>query len=181
VTARHRDVEKKIVFSMPEFVTSRRLFVAVFAACASLLGFAYYMQHVHYLLPCPLCVVQRMAYWLTGLTALVAAAHNPSFTIRRWYSAVMALWATIGAVVAAHHMWVIRHPAAGGCRISPEEQFLNSLPLAKWWPGMFEANGDCALVDWQFLSFAMPDWSFVWFLFFVGLAVLLFKGRVLNR
>jgi disulfide bond formation protein DsbB len=28
---------------------------------------------------------------------------------------------------------------------------------------MFEANGDCADVEWEFLSLAIPDWSFIAF------------------
>ena len=155
----------------------RFLFLGIFLACAGLLGFAFYLQHVKYLLPCPLCVAQRMAYWLLGLTALVAAVHNPRALGRRVYSSLVAVFALAGAAVAAHHTWVIRHPHLGGCKISPEEQFLNSLPFAQWWPGMFEANGDCALVDWTFMSHAMPDWSLLWFVFFAGLAAALLMVR----
>ena len=46
---------------------------------------------------------------------------------------------------------------------------LNSLPFADWWPGMFEANGDCADVDWEYLTLTIPDWSFV---AFAGLGLL---------
>jgi disulfide bond formation protein DsbB len=154
----------------------RFLFLAVFLACAGLLGFGIYLQNVKHLLPCPLCVMQRMAYWLVGLTALVAFVHRPQASGRRAYGILVAAFALIGAAVAAYHIWVIRHPELGGCRISPEEKLVNSLPLARWWPGMFEANGDCAIVDWTFLSLAIPDWSFLWFGLFVGLAVYLLIG-----
>jgi disulfide bond formation protein DsbB len=29
---------------------------------------------------------------------------------------------------------------------------------------MFEANGDCASIDWQFLSLTIPDWSLIAFM-----------------
>ncbi|MDH5480628.1 MAG: disulfide bond formation protein B [Nitrosomonas sp.] len=29
---------------------------------------------------------------------------------------------------------------------------------------MFEANGDCMDVDWEFLSLTIPDWSLVAFI-----------------
>lgn len=45
-----------------------------------------------------------------------------------------------------------------------EEAFLNSLPIASWWPGMFEANGDCTKIDWQFLNLTIPDWSLLAFI-----------------
>ncbi|HQV89634.1 MAG TPA: disulfide bond formation protein B, partial [Nitrosomonas sp.] len=59
--------------------------------------------------------------------------------------------------------WLIRYPESFECGISPEEAFLNSLPIAAWWPGMFEANGDCASVDWKLLSLTIPDWSLITF------------------
>ena len=154
----------------------RLLFLGVFLACTGLLGYALYLQEAKHLLPCPLCVVQRIAYWFVGLTALLAFLHNPQTFGRRLYSGLMAVFALAGAAVALHHAWVIRHPDLGGCRISPEETFLNALPLAKWWPVMFEANGDCALVTWEFMSLAMPDWSLICFVLFAGLAVYAFVG-----
>jgi disulfide bond formation protein DsbB len=154
----------------------RLLFLGVFLACTGLLGFALYLQEVKHLLPCPLCVVQRMAYWFAGLTGLLAFLHNPHAPGRRLYSGLIAVFALAGAAVALHHAWIIRHPDLGGCRFSPEEAFLNALPIAKWWAGMFEANGDCALVTWQFMSLAIPDWSLICFVLIAGLAVYIFVG-----
>ena len=152
----------------------RSLFLGIFLASAGLLVFALYLQESKHLLPCPLCVVQRIAYWLVGLTALLAFLQNPHRLGRRLYSGLLAVFALAGAAVALHHAWVSRHPHAGGCRVSPEEAFLNALPLAQWWPGMFAANGDCALATWEWLSLTIPDWSLLCFLVFLVLAGYLF-------
>ena len=156
----------------------RSLFLFVFLACVGLLGYAVYLQEAKNLLPCPLCVVQRIAYWLVGLTALIAFVHRPSITGRRIYSAFIVLFALAGAVVAARHAWLLRYPDSVECGVSPEQIFLNALPLAKWWPSMFQALGDCTLIKWRFLSLAIPDWSLVWFVIFTGVAgYLLFAKR----
>ena len=155
----------------------RFLFLGIFLACAGLLGFALYLQEVKYLLPCPLCVVQRIAYWCAGLTALAGFLHHPPARARRVYAGLVAVFALAGAAVALHHALLIRHPEAFGCRISPEEKFLNSLPIAKWWPGMFEANGDCALVTWNFLSLAVPDLSLICFVLIAATAGYLLVAR----
>lgn len=147
----------------------RLLFLFILLCCISLLGYAQYLQYAQGLLPCPLCVAQRVAYWLLGLTALIAFVHNPKVTGRRIYGFVLSAWALFGAVIAARHAWLIRYPEAFECGISPEEAFLNSLPIAAWWPGMFEANGDCTNIDWEFLTLTIPDWSLI---AFMGLAVL---------
>ena len=47
----------------------RSIWLAIFLGCAALISYALYLQLVENLLPCPLCVVQRIAYGLTGLTA----------------------------------------------------------------------------------------------------------------
>lgn len=140
---------------------ARPLFLAIFFICLATLAYALYLQEVKRLLPCPLCVVQRVAYWLVGLTALLAFVHNPTALGRRWYSALLALWAFAGALVALRHVWLLRHPNSFTCGVSAEERFLNALPIAQWWPAMFEANGDCALVKWKFLNLTIPDWSLI--------------------
>lgn len=149
--------------------TTRALFLLLGLACASVLGVALYLQTVHYLLPCPLCVIQRYAYWAIGLTGLLAFAHNPTGSGRRLYSALSGLFALSGLGVAVRQLWIIEHPVDAGCSISPIETFLNNLPTARLWPAMFEANGDCADASWTLLTLAIPEWSA---LTFAGMALL---------
>src|SRR3978361_524577 len=114
----------------------RAIFLLVFLGCVSLVSYALYLQLVKNLLPCPLCVVQRVAYWLVGLIALLAFFHSPGTIGRRIYSGMMSVFAFTGAVVALRHSWLVRYPEAFECGISPEEKFLNALPIAQWWPSM---------------------------------------------
>ncbi|MGH8762743.1 MAG: disulfide bond formation protein B [Nitrosospira sp.] len=149
----------------------RAIFLLIFLGCTSLVSYALYLQFVENLLPCPLCVVQRMAYWAIGLIALLAFFHSPGETGRRIYGGMISIFAFTGAMVALRQAWLVRYPDAFECGISPEEKFLNALPLARWWPAMFEANGDCADAAWKFVSLNLPDWSAIFFLGFGGLAV----------
>ncbi len=154
---------------------ARYIFLCIFLVCAGLLGFALYLQEVKHLLPCPLCVVQRIAYWLSGIIALLAFLHFPAATGRRIYSSLLAISALAGAIVALRHAWLLRFPNSFECGISLEERFLNALPVARWWPGMFEANGDCSRISWQFLTLTIPDWSFICFASIFALAVYMYK------
>ena len=142
----------------------RIIFLTVFLICAGSLVYALYLQLVKNLLPCPLCVTQRLSYWVIGLTAIVAVAHNPRTLGRRLYSGVMMIAALVGGVVATRHSWLVRYPESFECGISPEERLLNSLPIARWWPTMFEANGDCSESTWEFMSLTIPDWSAILFI-----------------
>lgn len=148
----------------------RFIFLFIFLGCAGLIGYALYLQLVEGLLPCPLCVAQRIAYWLIGITAIFAF-FNQSSVSRKIFCGLIAAFTLIGATIAARHAWLIRYPESFECGISPEEAFLNALPLAEWWPAMFEANGDCADTSWKFLSLTLPDWSLIAFML-IGVAVL---------
>lgn len=151
----------------------RMFFLLIFLGCVGLISYALYLQWGKGLLPCPLCVAQRIAYWCLGLTALLAFLHNPQKIGRRIYSSLMLAFALLGATIAGRHAWLIRYPESFECGISPEEAFLNALPIAEWWPGMFGANGDCADVSWQFLSLTIPDWSLIAFLLLAGMSIFL--------
>lgn len=152
---------------------SHHLHLTTGLGCLALLGFAvYYLQGAVGLLPCPLCVIQRIFFILFALTALAAGLHRPAGGGGRWlYAGLLDLWATLGAAVAAWQVYLTYHPQAAECGISPEERFLNGLPLAKWWPAMFEANGDCARVDWTFLGLSVPELSLIAFVLLSGIAL----------
>lgn len=157
---------------------TRVVFLLIFLSCASLVGYALYLQLVNHLLPCPLCIAQRVAFWLVGLTALFAFLHNSRSFGCQIYSSLIAVFALVGILVALRHSWLVRHPEAFECGISTEEEFLNTLSIAKWWPSMFEANGDCADVTWEFMSLTIPDWSTTFFaLFFILAVYVLFSSR----
>ncbi len=155
----------------------RIMFLLIFLSCAGLIGYALFLQRVEGLLPCPLCVAQRIAYWCVGLTALLAFLHNPPKIGRRVYGSLMLIFALLGAIIAGRHAWLIRYPESFECGISPEEAFLNALPIAEWWPGMFEANGDCADVSWQLLSLTIPDWSLLAFLLLISTTIFLLLAK----
>lgn len=143
------------------------------------MGFgAFWLQGKLGLLPCPLCVVQRIAFLAVGVTALAAAAFGPTqrWAVRFW-GALTGLLSLAGLTVAARHVWLTYFPQSMDCGISPEERFLNALPVARWWPGMFEANGDCAAVKWKFLALSIPEWSALWFAMLLAASLWLMLKR----
>jgi disulfide bond formation protein DsbB len=149
----------------------RVVLLLIFLICTSVIGYALYLQLVINLLPCPLCIAQRIAYWLVGLTALFAFIHNSRGLSRQIYCSLIAIFSLIGLSLAIRHSWLIRYPEAFECGISVEERFLNTLSIANWWPSMFEANGDCADVKWEFMSLTISDWSAIFFILFLITAV----------
>lgn len=145
-------------------IPNRLVYSTIALGCFGLMGFGLlYLQKVLYLFPCPLCVMQRIAFLVAGFLALAAALQNPGKVGKRIYGSLVGLAAAGGLVVAVRQLYLIHAPQSFECGISPEEKFLNALPLAKWWPGMFQAIGDCTEVAWTFLTLSIPGWAAVCF------------------
>ena len=144
----------------------RPLNAAAFLTCAGLLGFAYYhLQSRLGLDPCPLCILQRIAFLLTGLIFLVAALHNPARIGSRIYALLIALAALIGAGIAGWHVRLQHLPADQVPECGPGlDYMLEVFPLSDTLRMVFTGSGECAEIVWSFLGLSIPAWSLVSFL-----------------
>jgi disulfide bond formation protein DsbB len=151
--------------------TSRLIFLAICAACAGLMGFGLYLQHVLNLEPCPLCILQRYAFVATGLIALIAAVHGPGRVGAGIYGVLTALAAGTGAAVAGRQIWLQYHPPqVFDC--GPDLGYmLDAFPLSQVLPKIFKGEGDCGKVVWQFLGLSIPEWALVWFVALMAAAI----------
>jgi len=141
----------------------------VFFFCVGLVGFAViYVQGVQQLDPCPLCVVQRIAYLFCALAAL-AGVFVVSRLMVRFFALLLGLFSLFGAVIASHQLWLIYFGDPFSCEVSLEEQLLNTLPLAQWWPLMFDASGSCIDASAVFFGLPIAVWSL---LAFAGVALM---------
>ena len=57
---------------------TRQLFLLLWLGCATLIAIALYMQYVMHLIPCALCMTQRVFVIAVGVVALAAWLHNPA-------------------------------------------------------------------------------------------------------
>lgn len=141
----------------------RWLNLAGFLACAGMMAYALYAEHVLLMPPCPLCVFQRMAVIALGLVFLAAALHNPSGNVGRYaYSALLFSAAAAGAGVAGRHVWLQSLPPEEVPACGPGFGYIvDSFPLADALKMIFTGSGECATVDWSFLGLSMPAWVLV--------------------
>jgi disulfide bond formation protein DsbB len=150
----------------------RLVFAGIFAACAGLVAFALYLQHAQGLEPCPMCILQRYAFILTGVVAAAAAVHAPQRTGRSIYSLALLLTAGSGAGVAARHAWLERHPPKIFDCGADLGYMMESFPLAEALPMIFRGTGDCSKVLWRFLGLSIAEWALVWFLILIAATIL---------
>jgi disulfide bond formation protein DsbB len=130
-----------------------------FAACALLIAYALYTQHIGGLEPCPLCTLQRLAVIGLGVVFLVAALHDPKRLGARVYAALLGAIALAGAGVSAWHVRLQHLPASETPSCGPGlDYMLEVFPLTETLKLVFTASGECASVDWSFLGLGMPAW-----------------------
>ena len=164
---------------MSLFFKPRPWFLFVALACAAMLAYGLYVQHMLFIDPCPLCVFQRLAFIWIGAVALLATIHNPRGIGRRVYGGLLILGAAAGLTVSVRHLWLQSLPAeqVPDCGMGLN-YMLETLPFTQVLAEVFRGSGECAEVDWVFLGLSMPGWTFLWYLAFAaGTIFVLLKAK----
>lgn len=149
----------------------RAQFLAGFALCAGLIAYALYVQFHMLMLPCPLCILQRVAFAALGVVFLVGGLHAPKGKVGRGIYGMLALFvAGAGAGVAGYHVWLQHLPPSEVplCSGMGLDYMIDAMGLMGALAKVFEGSGECAKVDWTFLGLSMPAWTLVWY---VGLGL----------
>ena len=155
---------------------SRAVFAGIFVACAALIATAiFYMQEYLGLEPCPMCILQRYAFFAIGFVALVAAIHNPQGVALKIDSGLVILLAVAGGGVAIRHSYLQHFPPLRETCGTDLEFLLNTFSLTEAFPKIFAGTGSCSKVDWKLIGLSIPEWALVWYaIFAVGVAWLAF-------
>lgn len=152
----------------------RRALWGVLVSGAGLFATAFYMEYVMGLVPCALCLAQRIALGLT-LFAAALVLFTP-----RWGRALSALLMVIvsgsGVALAGRQIWLQSLPPDQVPDCGPDIYFmLDRFPLTDSIRAMLLGTGNCAEVQWTFLSLSIPQWTVIWFVAyaFVGIFALI--------
>jgi disulfide bond formation protein DsbB len=153
-------------------LTPRLGYSAGFLICGLLFAFALYLQYYEDQNPCPLCILQRVAYIALMVVFLVSAIHGPRRAGAYFYSALLVIIATIGAGIAARQVWLQHLPKDRVPECGPGlEYMLDKFPLTQALEKIFRGSGECAEVGWTFLTLSIAGWSLLWFVLLGALAV----------
>jgi disulfide bond formation protein DsbB len=147
-----------------------------FLICLALIGFAYYLQFVEYQEPCPLCILQRLAFFALGAVFLVATLHGPGRAGSAVYSGVLFVIAGIGAAIATRHVWLQHLPKGQVPECGPGLEFmLKKFALGQALEKILSGSGECAETGWTFLGLSIAGWSLLWFVLLAVFAVILVR------
>lgn len=144
----------------------RAQFASGFLICTGLIAFAIFTQFQYGLEPCPLCIFQRIAYFILGLLFLMGALHAPNGKPgRRRYGLLGMLAAGVGFGIAARHVWIQLRPPQhdfGSC--APPLSFLSEqMGPFEVFRTVLTGTADCSEVTWRLFGLSMPMWSLICF------------------
>lgn len=144
-------------------------FLIGFVGSLALMAGALYLEHWVGLVPCPMCIVQRICVIGFGLVCLIGALHGPGQTGRRLYALLALLFVIVGGATAGRQIWLQSVPADQLEACLPSLEFMvQALPFQEVVRLVFMGTADCAEVGWTLFGMSLPEWSL---LAFVGMAV----------
>lgn len=148
---------------------SEALALLMLSACGALLFGALIFEHAFDMVPCPLCLMQRIWFFAAGLFALVGLLHNPRWGI---YPLLSILSALIGAGFSIRQLYLQSLPADQVPACGPNINYMIEVfPLSDVLAAMTSGTGDCAEVMWRFLGLSIPGWALVGFAAIVLLGI----------
>lgn len=142
----------------------------LFAAPTSLLAYGYYLQYFAGQEPCPLCMTQRICFYLIALFALLAIFNRRSLIAQRILASLGFIASATGLGVATRQLWLQSLPEDQVPACGPGfDYIINTFPLSEAVQIMFRGNGNCAEVTWTFLGLSIAGWAFIAFSGFIAL------------
>jgi protein dithiol:quinone oxidoreductase len=150
----------------------RVAYFLAFGVCAGLIAYAFYLQYVMGLEPCPLCQVQRGCVIAMGLVFLVAGYHNPGRGGATVYALLQLLLGGAGIAVATRQVWLQSLPKdqVPSCGMGLN-YMLETLPFTEVLQKIFEGSGECAEKGWEFLHLSIAGWTLVFFVAMIVTAI----------
>ena len=136
---------------------------AEFLGCSGLIAFALFLQHSEGLAPCPMCILQRYAFILIGILALVSLSISSKNIFSSIFDWLIILFAGLGAGIAMRHVWLEHNPPEIMDCGADLGFVVDTFPLAQALPMIFRGTGDCSVVLWRFLGLSIAEWALVCF------------------
>ena len=169
-------------------VRLRSLFLLAFVASLAILGGTFYLELGLGLVPCPLCLSQRILLSLFAIVCLGALLQRPRLRGLCRYAAVALVCAVLGVLLAARHIWLQSASFVPEMECHPP---LGYLVYTRSWSQVLEAmllgSPDCVRISWTFMDLSVPEWSLLAFMVlalftltvtFVGLRIRMVRKRM---
>ena len=143
---------------------------------SSLLIAKFYFEDYLGLEPCYLCITQRAFIAIAGLLFFIWAVHDPKRLGARIYALLVLAAASAGAYFSLKQLYLQNLPEEQVPQCGPPvnylfETFSNFEVIAM----LLRGDGNCAKIQWEFLSITMPGWVLLIFIVLIAASILNLK------
>lgn len=130
---------------------------AMASGCFALLGSAFYLEYVSGLVPCALCLAQRVVFALVGILCLLYLI--PSYRFRLICAISILLSSALGIWLAARQLWLQSLPEDQVPDCGPDIYFMiERFPFTDSLQTLLLGSGSCAEVH-PVLGLPIPAWT----------------------
>lgn len=131
------------------------------------------MEHAFAMDPCPLCLMQRIWFFIAGAWAYASLLHNPRWGI---YPLLGIASASIGGGFAIRQLWLQNLPADRVPTCGPDMAYmLDRFPLSDLLIAMTSGTGDCAEVI-PVLGLSIALWALLGFIIIIIFTVMQWRA-----
>lgn len=150
-----------------------------FLLTTTVIATTFYLQKYDGMMPCPLCVLQRIAFGLLGVLFFFGILTGEN-KIGRWLIGTLgALTAFGGIFLSGRQVWLQHLPPDknADCGVSLE-YLMHVLPYDQLFTKILQGTAECSVKSWELLGFSLAEWSFLFFvlLFILCIAQMLRKS-----
>jgi len=149
--------------------SSKQLLLLIWSGTILLIAIALYMQYFMELIPCALCMTQRVFIIAVGVIALIAWLHASISSLGnaglRVYNLLGMLMAIIGGAFSLRHLWLQSLPEDLAPACGPSLSYLlDTVPFFEALTVLLKGDGNCAEISWSLLGVTIPGWTLVAFI-----------------
>ena len=129
---------------------------------AAAVAYAFYAQFGLNLVPCHLCIFQRVTLAAMAAVFLLAGLFSRPGAAGAMFAALVGITGLATVATAGRHVWIQMQPAGSVPACGADLDFMMDVfPLTDVVLKVFKAGGECAKVDWTLLGLSMPAWVLV--------------------
>lgn len=163
---------------MPQMIklligSPKRVFVLGLLGCVGLLATAYVLEHFFYVVPCPLCLMQRGVIVILGILFLVALIYPGSKPWWRYvYGIKVIIFSSLGLGLTIRQLYLEHLPREQlpEC-IAGFNRLLQLYPVMDVLDRVLKGSGQCGEVTFTLLGLSLAHWSFLSFSGFIALGI----------
>jgi|GEM_PF-305399 len=133
--------------------------------CASLLIYALHVEYVDFLMPCNLCILQRVVFVVIAVLFLLASFKPVKYIGRKLFGLLLLITSGAGIAIAGRHVWLQNLPPELVPDCGPSlEMMLENSSIWSAVSSVLSASGSCAEIQWEHWGLSMPTWTLICFI-----------------